>query len=232
MLGKSACGLQLAVSKRAPGTIRKAGEPPGNPVRRLASVLRDLPRPAPREQRDLQDRRHWHGGVLGVLHAETVVSCASAAAAGGTRAVELRQPVRTAEDPQRQSHSRHAADSNEGGHLFQSHRGHHSNLRGGRLRRNSVSLPISGASAGGYRRVPLSRCHAGRAKPDRRDAPTTAAKFMLPLLAASDCSMHDPASERQGLSADVFRYRSKNTVPMKNVPEPRCHRHEDILLRI
>ena len=35
--------------------------------------------------------------------------------------------------------------------------------RGGRLGRDSISPPISGASAGWYRRVPLSGCHAGKA---------------------------------------------------------------------
>ena len=55
-VGETARGARFGVSKRVPSTIRKAGEPPGNPARRLAPVLRDLPRPAPREQRDLPDR--------------------------------------------------------------------------------------------------------------------------------------------------------------------------------
>ena len=63
-VGETACDARFAVSKRVPSTIRQVGEPPRNPARCLAPVLRDLPRLAPREQRDLPDRRHRHGGVV------------------------------------------------------------------------------------------------------------------------------------------------------------------------
>ncbi len=112
--GETARGIGFDVSKRGSSMIRQVGEPPGNPARRLAPVLRELSRPAAREQRDHPDCRHRHGGVLGVLHAEPVVSGASAAPAGGPRAVELRQPVRSGENPQRQSHSRHARPGGTG----------------------------------------------------------------------------------------------------------------------
>lgn len=79
-------------------------------------------------------------------------------------------------------------------------------------------------SAGCRSGVPLSGWHAGRAEPDRSDAPTTAAKFMLPRPAAGGQSRRDPASGRQGSNAGACGCKSQNIGRARRGPRRRCRR--------
>jgi hypothetical protein len=80
--------------------------------------------------------------------------------------------------------------------------------RGGRLRRDSVSVPLSGSSAGWVQSVPLPDLTQGGLSPDRGEARQRRRKFMLPQPAADCHSKNTPASVRQDLNAAALYCRS------------------------
>jgi hypothetical protein len=88
-------------------------------------------------------------------------------------------------------------------------------IRGGRLGRDVVSVPLGGASAGWYCSVPVPGCHAGRAEPDRSGSPAPAAKFIQPRAAAGDGSRRGPVSGRRGSNAGACNCRNPDTVPAR-----------------
>src|SRR3954463_15380130 len=81
-------------------------------------------------------------------------------------------------------------------------------VSGGRLRRDSVSVPLSGSSAGWVQSVPLPDLTQGGLSPDRGEARQRRRKFMLPQPAADCHSKNTPASVRQDLNAAVLYCRS------------------------
>src|SRR4051795_6108584 len=87
--------------------------------------------------------------------------------------------------------------------LFESHV-----ISGGRLRRDSVSVPLSGSSAGWVQSVPLPDLTQGGLSPDRGEARQRRRKFMLPQPAADCHSKNAPASVRQYLNAAALYCRS------------------------
>ncbi len=96
--------------------------------------------------------------------------------------------------------------------------------RGGWVCRDSVSASISGASAVWFRYVRLPGRHAGRASPDRSEAPAKAVKVMLPRAAAGRRSKRDPASARQGSNAAAGGCRSPDTARARHAPRRRYRR--------
>src|SRR3954463_9447476 len=81
-------------------------------------------------------------------------------------------------------------------------------MSGGRLRRDSVSVPLSGSSAGWVQSVPLPDLTQGGLSPDRGEARQRRRKFMLPQPAADCHSKNTPASVRQDLNAAALYCRS------------------------
>src|SRR3954471_8567384 len=84
----------------------------------------------------------------------------------------------------------------------------HEDVSGGRLRRDSVSVPLSGSSAGWVQSVPLPDLTQGGLSPDRGEARQRRRKFMLPQPAADCHSKNTPASVRQDLNAAALYCRS------------------------
>jgi hypothetical protein len=98
----------MTASGAAALSIRWPGEPHGSPDHCRSALLPVDPRQAAGAEHDLRHGRFRHGRVRCVLHAEPVVSCASATSGGGSRAIELSDPVRDGPDPLRQSDPRHS----------------------------------------------------------------------------------------------------------------------------
>ena len=81
-------------------------------------------------------------------------------------------------------------------------------VSGGRLRQDSVSVPLSGPSAGWVHSEPLPGLTQGGLAPDRSEARQRRRKFMLPQPAADCHSKNTPAFVRQDLNAAALYCRS------------------------
>ncbi len=98
-------GVEIGDSQRPRNAIPGGHAPAQFAARLIAIMPGRVSGQASGDQHVLRHGRDWHGGFLGVFHAEPVVSGPSAAVRSGSWAFQLHQPVRPLEGPERQSHS-------------------------------------------------------------------------------------------------------------------------------